>query len=101
MGIHIESWDQDRIVYAKVPETVSDIAVENIKVDKAMNYDSKGWTSDRTMKKVGEVPFEVLYNYCLLKGIPVTQLSDFFSADNGKNMKLLLEEFSVFRTSNL
>lgn len=95
MAIDIKEWNKDFITYAVVPEKVDDIQVKEIKEE---NHDlGDGWSTDRARRKIGEIPYSVLYNYALGKGIPSHKHNDFYSENNCENIKKLLNEFEIFR----
>jgi hypothetical protein len=97
MAVKIHDWNMDRIIYQVVPEQVTDQEVKEYDEKLDLDREVNGWTADRTLRKTGEVPFSVLYNYALSKGVQSTRMWDFFKANNCKEMKRLLNEFEVFR----
>jgi hypothetical protein len=100
MAIDVASGDKEKVVYRVVPEQVSDEVISAYDEKNRFDEESMGWTEDRTMRKAGEVPFPVMYNYALAKGVPSTRIWEFFREDNCKEMKRLLNEFECFRCGN-
>lgn len=97
MGVDIKSWDQDKVVYKVVPEQVSEQEIKSYNDDLKLDREVNGWTKDRNMRKTAEVPFAVMYNYALSKGVKSTRIMEFYKEDNCKNLKRLINEFDVFR----
>lgn len=97
MGVAIKDWNSERVVYKVVPEEVSQQEVKSYNDNLKLDREVDGWTKDRSVRKTGEIPFSVMYNYALSKGVPSTRIWEFYREDNCKNVKRLLNEFECFR----
>ena len=101
MAIDIQNWDTDSLTYAVVPETV-DIVKANELIDEVkFQREVNGWTKERTIRKAGEVPFEIMWNYYLMHcdNRKEITLEQFYNRDNCVMQKRLLNEFPAFRVS--
>ena len=94
----IDKWHVDNKWYAVVPEVVEDTNLLAA-VNKAEG-ETGGWTKDGTMKKIGSIPYSVLYNYAWSKGVPNHQHNDWYKDNNGQHMKELLNELPDFRVGD-
>jgi len=99
MGVQIKDYNLDKgtMEVQYVPEIIHPKTASELSDFKKENLRTNGYGEDRTTRLVGRVPLAFMYNYCGLKGIPANKMMEYFNADNGKNMTLLLEEFNAFR----
>ena len=97
MGISIQNLDEDKVTYSLVPEYVPESSIDSFKEAKKENEAINGYSKNRTQRLIGRVPWEMMYNYALSKGIPSDRVNEFFTEDNGKNMVALLNEFPVLK----
>jgi len=99
MGINIINFDinKEKVTYEIVPEKIPLSVMEELKQYKKMNSENNGYSMGKTMRLIGKIPQEVLYNYAISKGCHPTKINDFYSEKNKKNIKKLLEEFPCFK----
>lgn len=89
----------DKITYQVVPELPPpDFHVDAIKEMGKLNKKTNGMTDSKAERLIGLIPYTVYYNYSLMNGITGTkQINEFYTADRGKNINRLLNEFTAFR----
>ena len=99
MGIDIREWDWDKVTYAVVPEEIPDLKVDAITDEVKFQNEVNGWTKERNLRKAGEVPFELMYNFYIMNcpDIKTISLEEFYNRDNCLMQKRLLNEFPQFK----
>ena len=102
MAVNIKEYNEytNKITYDTIPEVIGNekYLKKALEEFKKVNMETNGFGKSGNWRHIGKIPQEVFYNYAMFKGVPVNQHMEYFSADNGKNIKKLLEEFQTFRT---
>ena len=97
MGVKWIKEENDKVTYQLVPEKI-DLGIKKPLEDlKYKNNETNGFSADKTKRLIGMVPYEFMYNYAIQKGVKPEQINEYFTADNGAKMKMLLNEFHAFR----
>lgn len=98
MAVNLKGFDAKGDMIGDIlPEYVSPTIIEDLSVARERNSINNGYSPDKTLRKVGSIPQAIYYNYPMYKGVPPDQHSEFWTADNGKNLISFLEEFPTFK----
>jgi len=97
-GVDADKWVIHKRGYDIVPEvidvSIADIIKEN---NKEIERTTKGWNKSKSMRKIGTVPFSLMYNYAYAQGATNDRIHEFYAENKGENMLKLLNEFPSFR----
>ena len=97
MGVEWVKEENNQITYRLIPEKI-DMSIKKPLEDlKSMNRETNGFSKDKTKRLIGVVPYEFMYNYAIHHGVQPRQVDEYYTADNGEKMKMLLKEFESFR----
>jgi len=95
MAVKFKQKPHSKPTFALIAETPSE---EDIKLAKYNVQDArdtrKGYNKTNSMKLLMEIPREVLYNYLVIKGVPVRQHNSWLR--DKRNMKQLIKDFPMF-----
>lgn len=97
MAIRIESFDEGVFKGSIEPEYIPPSLEKELTIERQINSVTDGYSPDKSLRKIGSIPQEFLYNYAMLKGIKPSKQGEFWAADNGKNLIKVLEEFKSFK----
>lgn len=97
-GVNADKWEVNKGWYSIIPEAVDQAQVETIhELNKQEAAETGGWNKTKTMKKIGTIPYSVMYNYAIANGVPSEQHHEWYSIEKSKNLLGLLNEFPHFK----
>ena len=97
MSVRVNSIQGETINYDIQPEYVPASLKEDMKIERDINSLSNGYSPDKSLRKIASIDPGVLYNYAMLRSIKPEKHSEYWAADNGKNLIRFIKEFPAFK----